>query len=90
MSVKIDKPMIACGINIFDYEQTVYLYKDKYTQVLGKSTYENLDHFITTMCNEHDVFAVKLAGLTQYTQPLKDRIEKESIARYSRKIEVEI
>ena len=82
--------IIACSINIFDYDQTVYLvYNDK-TKILGKCTYNNLDHFITTYCGENDVYKVKLSGLSQYTQPLKERIEKESVARYRKKIEVEI
>ena len=84
-------PIIVCGVNIFDYDQTVYLYKnDHEMEILGKSTYENLDHFITTMCNKHQVYKVKLGGLNQYTLQLKERIEKESVARYGKKIEVEI
>lgn len=83
--------IITCGVNIFDYEQTVYLIKDDGTnQILGKSTYDNLDHFITTCCDKYDVGQVKLGGLRQYTLPLKNRIEKESVARYNRKIEVNI
>lgn len=83
--------IITCGVNIFDYDQTVYLMKDDgTTEPLGKSTYENLDHFITTCCSKYDVGKVKLGGLKQYTLPLKNRIEKESVARYSKKIEVEI
>ena len=84
-------PVIACGINIFDYDQTVYLYgNDGTVKILGKTTYDNLDHFITTMCDEHKVYSVKLKGLLQYTRPLKTRIEKESLARYKKKVEVEI
>ena len=84
-------PIITCGVNIFDYDQTVYLLDDEgKSQPLGKSTYDNLDHFITTVCNEHGVYKVKLGGLTQYTSQLKKRIEKESIARYGKKIEVDI
>ena len=83
--------IITCGINIFDYDQTVYLADDEgKTEILGKSTYDNLDHFITTICNQRQVYNVKLGGLLQYTNPLKKRIEKESIARYGKKIEVEI
>lgn len=84
-------PIITCGVNIFDYDQTVYLYKNDHELViLGKSTYEHLDHFITTMCNQYQVYQVKLGGLKEYTSPLKNRIEKESVARYGKKIEVEI
>ena len=83
-------PVIACDIKIFDYDQIVYLYDNDKTKILGKSTYQNLDHFITTMCNNYQICSVKLKGLIQYTEPLKNRIEKESIARYNRKIEVEI
>lgn len=83
--------IIVCGVNIFDYDQTVYLMdSDGKMENLGKSTYDNLDHFITTMCNEHKVYKVKLKGLLQYTSPLKKRIETESVARYGKKIEVEI
>lgn len=83
--------VIRCGINIFDYDQTVYLLKDDGTEeILGKSIYNNLDHFITTCCGNYDVNKVKLGGLQQYTMPLKDRIEKEGIARYKKRIEVEI
>lgn len=84
-------PIIGCGVNIFDYDQTVYLMnEDGTSQILGKSTYENLDHFITTCCNKNAVYKVKLSGVQQYTAPLKNRIEKEGISRYNRKIEVEI
>ena len=84
-------PIITCGLNIFDYDQSVYLAKDDGTmEPLGKSTLENLDHFIVTCCGKYDINKVRLVGLQQYTLPLKNRIEKESIARYSKKIEVEI
>ncbi len=83
--------VITCGVNIFDYDQAVYIIKDDGTnEMLGKSTYDNLDHFITTCCGNYNVDKVKLGGLQQYTMPLKERIEKEGIARYNRRIEVEI
>lgn len=83
--------IITCGVNIFDYDQSVYLIKDDGTnELLGKSTYDNLDHFITTICDKYNVDKVKLGGLHQYTSPLKNRIEKECIARYNKRIEVEI
>ena len=84
-------PIIGCGINIFDYDQSVIIINDDgTTKQLGKSTYQNLDHFITTCCNENHIYKVKLGGLPQYTKPLKNRIEKESVARYGKRIEVEI
>ena len=83
--------VIACGVNIFDYDQTVYLMdNDGKMEILGKSTYDNLDHFITTMCNEHKVYRVQLKGLVQYTSQLKKRIEAEGVARYGKRIEVKI
>lgn len=84
-------PVICCGINIFDYDQVVYLCdENNQMKELGKTPYQYLDHFITTMCNEQDVYRVKLMGLKEYTTQLKKRIEKESVARYGKKIEVEI
>ena len=82
-------PIIVCGINIFDYDQEVFLMDGNQSKSLGKSTYNNLDHFITTCCNNTDTYQVRLAGLKNYTEPLKQRIEKEGIARYGKKIEVE-
>lgn len=83
-------PVISCGINIFDYDQTVYLVNEnsKEVKVIGKSTYENLEHLLVTLCDEYNVNTIYLGGIMQYKAPLKDRIEKESLARYNRKIEV--
>jgi len=84
-------PVIACGINAFDYDQSVIIINDDNSiKILGKSTYQNLDHFITTCCNKNNIYQVQLNGLKQYTKPLKERIEKEGIARYGKKIEVKI
>lgn len=84
--------IIACSINIFDYDHTVYLVHEdgKTLEELGKSTLQHLDHFITTLCDQNDVTTVRLMGLPQYTAPLKKRIEDESIARYKKRIEVHI
>lgn len=84
-------PVIICNINTFDYYQTVYLYYDQEDfSILGQTTFENLDHFIVTHCGENEIDKVILRGSTYYTIPLKKRIEKENIARYNKRIEVEI
>jgi len=84
--------IITCAINIFDYDQTIYLInsKDNTNTIIGKSSYENLEHLLVTLCDKYNVSKIKLGGLKEYTSPLKNRIEKEAIARYNKKVEVEI
>lgn len=83
--------VIICNINAFDYYQTIYLYHDQEDfSILGKATFENLDHLIVTNCGENEINKVVLKGSKYYTVPLKKRIETEGLSRYNKRIEVEI
>ena len=84
--------IITCNVNIFDLEQTVYKVNTETNEVtvLGRATFDNLDHFITTLCDKENIDVVKLGGVSAYAVKLKDRIEAESVARYKKGIQVDI
>lgn len=83
MSVIIYSP-----INIFDYEQKIYLCEGDIATEIGKAPLENVDQLIVTYCDKHNVTDVFLDGPQAYTAPLKDRIQDGSVARYNKGIKV--
>jgi hypothetical protein len=80
--------IIYCNINLFDLNQKVYINDN--TNQIGQVPIESLDHFIVTMCAKHNIDNVILTGSNYYTLPVKNRIEKEAISRYNKKIKVEV
>lgn len=84
--------VIYCHINMFQMEQTVILKANDDTdyKILGRAPIEHIDHLIATLCDEYGVKEVRLGGVKQYTVKMKERIETEFLARYKRKINVEI
>ena len=84
--------VIYCHINMFQMEQTVILKANDDTnyKILGRAPIEHVDHLIATLCDEYGVKEVRLGGVRQYTVKMKKRIETEFLARYKRKINVEL
>ena len=84
--------IIYCYINMFQMEQTIILRSENSTdyKIIGRAPYEYVDHLISSLSDEYMVREVKLGGSKHFTEPLKKRIESEVMARYKKKINVEL
>ena len=80
-------PVIYCKINIFDYEQEVFLG----TKSIGKAPLKDLPQFLINRCQENDVREVHLKGIKAYAQDVKNSIENYCQTKYGDlRIEVKI
>ena len=55
-------PVIYCRLNLFDAKQTVQLVDDVASSELASVEMSELGHTIATLCNDNEVFSVKIAG----------------------------
>lgn len=53
-------PIIYCNINIFDYDQSVYMIEDNKSKLLAKVPMEDLGRAIPDICYDKDIYSVHI------------------------------
>lgn len=54
-------PVIYCSINIFDYEQSIYMLDGDHSRLLARAPASELGKVIPDICYEKDIYNVHLA-----------------------------
>lgn len=78
--------VIYCYLNMFDYEQSIYLNKDKNENphLLAKVPLIDVGKVIPDLCNSHETYDVMLScPVPGMAQQCKDKIEQEEFKRYN-------
>lgn len=85
---------ILCILNIFDFEQTVYIVDDNTGErdIIALAPAEELTSVISAICNEKDIYDVILSGNLTYSNLIKDSIIAYSNLHYghNNKINIEV
>jgi len=79
-------PVIYCNINMFDYDQTVYIREDDGTlKIYAKIPYPELSKFLAKMAENENIKEIHLNGLTAFSLETKNKILKEYSAKFGNK-----
>jgi hypothetical protein len=84
---------VLCVLNIFDFEQTVYIIDDDTGErdIVALAPAEELTAVISAICNEENIYNVILSGNLTYSNLIKDSITTYSNLNYkNNKINVEV
>lgn len=84
---------VLCVLNIFDFEQTVYIIDDSTGErdIVALSPAEELTSVISAICNEKHIYDVILSGNLTYSNLIKNSIISYSNLNYNNnKINVEV
>ena len=84
---------ILCILNIFDFEQRVYIVNDETGErnIVAVAPAEELTAVISAICNEENIYNVVLSGNLTYSNLIKDSITAYSNLHYkNNKINVEV
>lgn len=73
---KIDK--IICNFNMFDIEQTIYIYTDNSTSPIAKCSMDELGKTITDICFGSNIANVHLFGNAKYVENILHDIDLHS------------
>ena len=84
--------VIYCNINIFDYDQEVYLVEGNESKWIAKVPFTDLGKAMPKLCNDKETFKVHLfCNVPGMAQQAADAIVSNEITKYGKnKIEVEI
>jgi hypothetical protein len=84
--------VIYCNINIFDYDQEIYLVKDDNSRLIAKVPFTDLGKALPGLCNDKATYNVHLfCNVSGMAQQAADSIVANEIKKYGQnKIEVEI
>lgn len=76
-------PVIYCTVNMFEYNQTVYVVNDdKTTHPVAKVPLNSLGNFISKYCAEHNITEVHLFGYPEFTQDVKNKANEANVKKY--------
>lgn len=84
---------VLCVLNIFDFEQTVYVMDDDTGErdIVALAPAKELTAVISAICNEEDIYDVILSGNLTYSNLIKDSITAYFNLNYkNNKINVEV
>ena len=84
---------VLCVLNIFDFEQTVYIIDDSTGErdIVALAPAEELTSVISAICNEEHIYDVILSGNLTYSNLIKNSIISYSNLNYNNnKINVEV
>lgn len=84
---------VLCVLNIFDFEQTVYIVDDNTGErdIVALAPAEELISVISAVCNEEHIYDVILSGNLTYSNLIKNSIISYSNLNYNNnKINVEV
>ena len=84
---------VLCVLNIFDFEQTVYIIDDNTGErdIVALAPAEELTSVISAICNEEHIYDVILSGNLTYSNLIKNSIISYSNLNYNNnKINVEV
>ena len=83
---------IIININMFARENQVFIVAPEEDMMqVGAYTIEQLPEIISSLAHENDIYSVKIAGGTKYSQLLEYGIETTENLKYNeRKIKVEV
>lgn len=84
---------VLCVLNIFDFEQTVYIIDDSTGErdIVALAPTEELTSVISAICNEEHIYDVILSGNLTYSNLIKNSIISYSNLNYNNnKINVEV
>lgn len=84
---------VLCVLNIFDFEQTVYIIDDNTGErdIVALAPAEELTSVISAVCNEEHIYDVILSGNLTYSNLIKNSIISYSNLNYNNnKINVEV
>lgn len=84
--------VIYCNINIFDYDQEVYLVTSGESKLIAKVPFTELGKALPVLCNDKATYSVHLfCNIPGMAQQAADAIVTNELKKYGRnKIEVEI
>lgn len=84
--------VITCKLNLFAYEQEIYLVTDNSIKLIGKAPLENLDRALVDLCINKQVYKLHLYGVDEFATELASSINKTEKALYAmeNKIEIEV
>ena len=83
---------IIINVNMFARENPVFIVAaNEYMYQVGSYTIEQLPEIISQLAHDRDIYNVKIAGGTKYSQLLEYGIETTENLKYNeRKIQVEV
>lgn len=69
---------VICNFNMFDIEQTVYIYTDSNTTPIARCSMDELGEIITNICFNSNINNVHLFGDTKYVESILHDIDLHS------------
>jgi hypothetical protein len=84
--------VIYCNINIFDYEQQVYLVREGDSKLIAKIPFVELGKAMPELCNQKEIYTVHLfCNVPGMAEQAADAIVEQEIKKYGKsKIEVKV
>lgn len=82
---------IVVNLNLFTYNHSIFIIKNKETHSLGNYTLEELPAALLHSCEQENEYNVKISGNKQFIEEFINSIKEEEIKKYSKnKIEIEV
>ena len=79
---------IVCNFNLFDMEQTIYIYIEengvqRYEPIGMCGKIENLGHMLVEICYDYEIYNMHLFGHSGFMDSVLNDIDKYSNSAYS-------
>ncbi len=75
--------VIRCNLDLFAYEQTIYLQENNKIKIIAKVPMDNLSNFITEYCNTNNINEVHIIGFTEFAKQIQKEILEVNSTKYS-------
>jgi len=84
--------VIYCNINIFDYDQSIYLITGGDSRLIAKVPFTELGKTMPELCNDKSTYKVHLlCNIPGMAEQAADAIYAEEVKRYGKsKIDIEV
>ena len=84
--------VIYCNINIFDYDQSIYVVENQDSKLIAKVPFIGFGKAIPSLCDEKNIYNVRLfCNVAGMAEQAADAIVEEEIKKYGKtKIDIEV
>lgn len=84
--------VIYCNINIFDYDQQIYLVKGENSRLIARVPFTSLGKSLVSLCEEKSTYNVHLfCNVPGMAEQATDAITEQEIKQYGKaKIDVQV
>lgn len=86
-------PLIYCNINIFDYDQSVYVVDGEHTHLIAKVPFQELGKTMPELCNDKGIYDIHLScSVPGMAKQAAEAIYAEASKKYgfANKLDIEV